>query len=113
MKGGFPYLVVKDGDYLRNGELYLQNQFERVELDLKYIERTLPYVYQLWVENKKIHNVTFTTTYFKPYLDYDFLIVEASLPPSRVSKVTLTVAKEKDRVIRDNPTTADPIILYL
>lgn len=48
VNGGFPYLVVKDGDYLRNGELYLLHQFEGVELDLKYLERTLPYLYQLW-----------------------------------------------------------------
>lgn len=48
VNGGFPYLVVKDGDYLSNGELYLFHQFEGVELDLKYVERTLPYVYQLW-----------------------------------------------------------------
>lgn len=48
VNGGFPYLVVKNGDYLNNGELYLQHQFEGVELDLKYVERTLPYVYQLW-----------------------------------------------------------------
>ncbi|MEK3884140.1 SpoVR family protein [Paenibacillus sp. PL2-23] len=48
VNGGFPYLVVKNGDYLNNGELYLYHQFEGVELDLKYVERTLPYVYQLW-----------------------------------------------------------------
>lgn len=48
VNGGFPYLVVRNGDYLNNGELYLQHQFEGVELDLKYVERTLPYVYQLW-----------------------------------------------------------------
>lgn len=48
VNGGFPYLVVKNGDYLNNGELYLQHKFEGVELDLKYVERTLPYVYQLW-----------------------------------------------------------------
>ncbi len=48
VNGGFPYLVVKDGDYLRNGELYLLHQYEGVELDLKYVERTLPYVYELW-----------------------------------------------------------------
>ncbi|MHA6482848.1 SpoVR family protein [Paenibacillus sp. strain BS8-2] len=48
VNGGFPYLVVKNGDYLNNGELYLFHQFEGVELDLKYVERTLPYVYQLW-----------------------------------------------------------------
>ena len=48
VNGGFPYIVVEDGDYLRNGELYLKHQYEGVELDLKYVERTLPYVYTLW-----------------------------------------------------------------
>ncbi|GAB7388671.1 stage V sporulation protein SpoVR [Bacillaceae bacterium] len=48
VNGGFPYLVVKDGDYLRNGELYIQHRFEGMELDVKYIEKTLPYVYELW-----------------------------------------------------------------
>ena len=46
--GGFPVLVVEDGDYMRNGELYLKHEFEGVELDIKYLEKTLPYVYRLW-----------------------------------------------------------------
>ena len=53
VNGGFPYIVVEDGDYLRNGELYLKHQYEGVELDLKYVERTLPYVYTLW--GKSVH----------------------------------------------------------
>lgn len=53
VNGGFPYLVVTDGDYLRNGELYLKHNFEGLELDVKYIERTLPYVHQIW--GKSIH----------------------------------------------------------
>ncbi len=48
VNGGFPYIVVEDGDYLKNGELYLKHQYEGIELDLKYVERTLPYVYTLW-----------------------------------------------------------------
>ncbi len=53
VNGGFPHIVVEDGDYLRNGELYLKHSFEGVELDLKYLEKTLPYVYQLW--GKPVH----------------------------------------------------------
>ena len=41
-------LLVKDGDYLKNGELYLKHWFEGIELDLKYLEKVLPYVHQLW-----------------------------------------------------------------
>lgn len=53
VNGGFPYIVVTDGDYLRSGELYLKHCYEGLELDVKYIERTLPYVHQLW--GKSIH----------------------------------------------------------
>lgn len=48
VNGGFPYLTVNDGDYMKNGELYLKHWFEGIELDLKYLEKVLPYVYQLW-----------------------------------------------------------------
>ncbi len=57
VNGGFPYLVVKDGDYLRNGDLYLFHQFEGVELDLRYVERTLPYVYRLWGKNVYLETI--------------------------------------------------------
>ncbi len=46
--GGFPYITVNDGDYLKNGELYLNHSFEEIELDVKYLEKVLPYIYQLW-----------------------------------------------------------------
>ena len=48
VNGGFPYLTVNDGDYMKAGELYLKHWFEGVELDLKYLEKVLPYIYQLW-----------------------------------------------------------------
>ena len=48
--GGFPYLMVEDGDYLKTGELYLKHYYEGIELDLKYLEKVLPYMYQLWEE---------------------------------------------------------------
>lgn len=48
VNGGSPYLVVQDADYLRTGELVLKHQYEGIELDLKYMERTLPYLYRLW-----------------------------------------------------------------
>ncbi|WP_173917065.1 SpoVR family protein [Halobacillus sp. Marseille-Q1614] len=48
VNGGFPYITVEDGDYMKSGELYLKHHFEDVELDLKYLEKTLPYIYQLW-----------------------------------------------------------------
>jgi len=63
VNGGFPVIRVYDGDYIQNGELYVKHEFDGVELDVKYMERTLPYVQQLWgrtvhletiVEDKKI-----------------------------------------------------------
>jgi stage V sporulation protein R len=53
VNGGFPYLVVDDGDYDRNGELYLKHGYEGVELDHKYVERTIPYIHRLW--GKPVH----------------------------------------------------------
>ncbi|MGE6630806.1 SpoVR family protein [Bacillus sp. NPDC077027] len=48
VNGGFPYLTVLDGDYLKNNELYIKHWFEGIELDLKYLEKVLPYLHQLW-----------------------------------------------------------------
>jgi stage V sporulation protein R len=53
INGGFPYLTVENGNYLNLGELYLKHSYEGMELDLKYIEKTLPYVFQLW--GKSVH----------------------------------------------------------
>lgn len=57
VNGGFPYLEVTDGDYQRSGELYVTHQYEGTELDQKYVERTLPYVVQLW--GKPVHLESF------------------------------------------------------
>lgn len=48
VNGGYPYIVVDDGDYMRNGELYLVHRYEGTELDLPYLEHVLPYIHQLW-----------------------------------------------------------------
>jgi len=45
---GYPYLVVDNGDYRGNRELYIKHLFEGQELDLVYAEKTLQYVYTLW-----------------------------------------------------------------
>lgn len=51
--GGFPYIVVKDANYVNNGELYLKHEYEGIELDIKHLENVLPYLYQLW--GKSVH----------------------------------------------------------
>ncbi|WP_028052150.1 SpoVR family protein [Carboxydothermus ferrireducens] len=50
---GFPYIEILDDDYGKNGELYLRHRYEGMELDIYYLERTLPYVYELW--GKPVH----------------------------------------------------------
>ena len=45
---GFPYIVVADGDYNRNRELYLKHLYEGAELDGGYARKVLEYVYALW-----------------------------------------------------------------
>jgi stage V sporulation protein R len=45
---GHPYIVVEDGDFNANRELFLRHSFEGQELDLPYAEQTLRYVYKLW-----------------------------------------------------------------
>jgi len=60
---GYPYLVVENGDYRGNRELYIKHLFEGQELDLVYAEKTLQHVYTMWgrpvhletlYENKRI-----------------------------------------------------------
>lgn len=48
VNGGFPYITVNNGDYLKNGELYLKHWYEGIELDIKYLEKVMPYIHQLW-----------------------------------------------------------------
>lgn len=57
INGGFPYLTVVDGDFNRNGELYLMHHYEGTELDLPYLEHVLPYIYDLWGRNVHIETV--------------------------------------------------------
>ncbi|MGH9944140.1 MAG: SpoVR family protein [Pyrinomonadaceae bacterium] len=45
---GFPYIVVADGDYNNNRELYLKHSFEGAELDLGYARKVLEHVQTLW-----------------------------------------------------------------
>ncbi|RFU70622.1 stage V sporulation protein R [Peribacillus saganii] len=56
VNGGFPYITVNDGDYVKNGELYLKHWYEDIELDVKYLEKVLPYIHQLW--GRSIHMET-------------------------------------------------------
>lgn len=55
--GSFPYITVQDGDYGRNGELYLKHHYEGLELDIYYIERTIPYLYSLWGHSVHLETV--------------------------------------------------------
>ncbi|MBS4193520.1 SpoVR family protein [Lederbergia citri] len=57
VNGGFPYISVNDGDYMKNGELYLKHGYEGIELDLKYLEKVLPYIHQLWGRSVHLESV--------------------------------------------------------
>ena len=48
VNGGHPYIEVVAGDYRGSGELLLKHRYEGKELDITYLEKTLPYVYLLW-----------------------------------------------------------------
>ena len=48
---------VNDGDYLKNGELYLKHWFEDIELDVKYLEWVLPHVHYLWGRTVHVETV--------------------------------------------------------
>lgn len=45
---GFPYIVVEDGDYDGNRELYLKHRYEGAELDENYARKALEHVFTLW-----------------------------------------------------------------
>jgi stage V sporulation protein R len=45
---GYPYILVEEGDYRKNGELHLKHSHDGRDLDIYYLEKTLPHVYKLW-----------------------------------------------------------------
>ncbi len=57
VNGGFPFIYVENGDYSRNGELYLIHGYEDIELDLPYLENVLQYIYKLWGRTVHIETV--------------------------------------------------------
>lgn len=56
VNGGFPYLMVEDANYTNQGELLIKHYYEGAELDLNYLEKTLPFLYTLW--GKSVHLLT-------------------------------------------------------
>jgi len=57
VNGGMPVLYVEDGDYNGNGELYVKHAYEGVELDLLHLDKTLPYLAQLWGRTVHLQSV--------------------------------------------------------
>jgi stage V sporulation protein R len=45
---GVPYIQVEDGDYHKARELYLRHVFEGREIDIRYADRVLRYLHQIW-----------------------------------------------------------------
>lgn len=56
--GGYPYLTAMDGDYGGRGELLLLHRYEGLELDRRYVDRTLPLVHRLWGRPVHLHTRT-------------------------------------------------------
>jgi len=54
---GDPYIVVEDGDYKQNCELYLKHMYEGTPLDTGYAEKTLQYIHQLWGRSVHLETV--------------------------------------------------------
>jgi stage V sporulation protein R len=54
---GFPYIVVEDGDYNRNRELYLKHRFDGQELDIAQAQKTLRHLYLLWGRDVHLETV--------------------------------------------------------
>jgi stage V sporulation protein R len=54
---GFPYIIVADGDYNGNRELYLKHAYEGAELDAPYARKVLEHVHALW--GRPVHLETF------------------------------------------------------
>ncbi|MBI3944508.1 MAG: SpoVR family protein [Armatimonadetes bacterium] len=54
---GYPVLLVEDGDYRRNRELYLRHAYEGRELDIAYAEKAMQHVYKLWGRSVHIETI--------------------------------------------------------
>lgn len=57
INGGIPVLYVEDGDYNRNGELYIKHEYEGVELDLKHLDHIMPYLHRVWGRSSHLETV--------------------------------------------------------
>ncbi|MCA9067588.1 MAG: SpoVR family protein, partial [Planctomycetaceae bacterium] len=53
---GRPFIYVKDGNYKNRGELYLEHQFQGVELKMDYARDTLQNLEKLW--SRPVHIAT-------------------------------------------------------
>ena len=58
VNGGFPTIVVEDGDYSKAGELYLVHRYEGIGLDIAHLEKVLEYLYRLWGRPVHLETVT-------------------------------------------------------
>ncbi|MCL4465596.1 MAG: SpoVR family protein [Chloroflexi bacterium] len=68
---GHPYLLVTDGNFEGRGELLIEHVFEGQELDQKYAERTLPYLYRLWGQPVHVQTVIDEKPHMLTYANAD------------------------------------------
>jgi stage V sporulation protein R len=57
VNAGYPYIVVENSDYMKNGELYLAHRFEGQELDIMYLEKVLMHIHRLWGRTVHIETI--------------------------------------------------------
>jgi stage V sporulation protein R len=65
VNAGYPYIVVENGDCMKNGELYFAHRFEGQDLDIMYLEKVLMPIHRLWGRTLHIEtNIEEKKTFF-------------------------------------------------
>lgn len=57
VNGGYPTIVVEDGDFNKSGQLYLKHLYENIELDIGHLEKVLGHIYKLWGRSVHLETV--------------------------------------------------------
>lgn len=55
--GGQPRILVQNGNYQHQGELYLKHMFQEAPLDYEYLQKTLEHVFFLWGRSVHLETV--------------------------------------------------------
>lgn len=64
---GYPVIKVEDADYNLNGELYLKHYHDGRDLDIFFLEKTLPGVYRIWKRTVHLETILDNKKYLFSY----------------------------------------------